>query len=160
MMKIDAGINPFTNFAIGNNYFADLNPTEDLDLDDIDEIDTNNMAIYSGSPIKKDQKYLEGSSSGSIEVLKGKKQPKAVTNTSQKNGRTTKSGKNSHSLLTKISAGKSLPEIKINVLNEDENTGDGNDVLSQAINAADISPNSLTNNSNISNYDENSLVSN
>lgn len=51
----------YINNNYGNNYLvADQDGTSNaadaLDLDDIDEIDTNNMAIYSGAPIKRSQK--------------------------------------------------------------------------------------------------------
>lgn len=50
----------YINNNYGNNYHvADQDGTSNadaLDLDDIDEIDTNNMAIYSGAPIKRSQK--------------------------------------------------------------------------------------------------------
>lgn len=50
----------YINNNYGNNYVADQDGTSNaadaLGLDDIDEIDTNNMAIYSGAPIKSPQK--------------------------------------------------------------------------------------------------------
>lgn len=63
------------NSYINNNYEHDCyvadqdavnsaDSADDLNLDDIDEIDTNNMAIYSGAPILK--KDRNGSSGGKV----------------------------------------------------------------------------------------------
>lgn len=152
MKKFDDAINPITNLEnIGTNYFADTNGPDDLELDDIDEIDTNNMAIYSGAPLKKDRKYFGGSSSSSssasnLVMKKDGKQNKPIV--------VPQTGK---SLLNKNNiGGKSLPEIKIDILNEEAVSGE--DVLAQAVDAAEISPNSLTGQSVVSNYDENSRV--
>lgn len=156
MLKYAYGFNPFTNNDnIGTNYFADLTPSQvDLGLDDIDEIDTNNMAIYSGEPVKKNGtsgrgKELFETSSG---FLKGKQQQQQ-----QQPARTVivpQKASQGKSLIKNES--KDLPEINIDVAND--NAGD--DVLAQAVDAANISPvNSLAGQSMISNYDENSRVS-
>lgn len=163
MMNIDAGINPFTNHDnIDDTYFTDFYAEDALDLDDVDEIDTKNMAIYSGAddddddnkPLKKDRKkyYLEDSSASTAqELIKSLDTKQSNTSSAQQKGK---------SLLMK-SKGKTLPEIKIDIVNENDsaNVGDGNDVLAQAVDAANISPNSCTRQSIISNYDENSRVS-
>jgi hypothetical protein len=150
-MKFDD--DPFTNESnLGTDYFPDDMAADELDMDDIDEIDTNNMAVYSDSSSslnKKDRsKYFEESTSNAPAVVKSTEGKSAVL---------PQKGK---SLLVK-SAGKTLPEIQISVPIMDDNTmrTEGSDVLAQAISSADISPNSLNGQSVISNYDETSRVS-
>jgi hypothetical protein len=51
----------YINNNYGNNYYVadgennSSGSNDELGLDDIDEIDTNNMEIYNGAPIKKDR---------------------------------------------------------------------------------------------------------
>lgn len=150
MTNIDAGSNPFTNLAnIDTNYFTDFYAPDDLDLDEIDEIDTKNMAIYSsaGASSKKDR-FFEESSTSAAELLESLETKQSKPSASQPKGK---------SLLMK-SGGKTLPEINIDILKEDESANVAEDVLAQAVDAANISPNSLSAQSIISNYDENSRV--
>lgn len=154
MMKY-AGFNNFSNNNnVGANYFADVDPNVEMGLEDIDEIDTNNMAIYSGESGKKARgKELFATSSNGSDLLKrqeGKQQAQAVV-VPQK----TTQGK---SLIKNEGKGKVLPEINIEV-NSDNAASDDNDVLAQAIDAANISPNSMAGQSVISNFDETSRVS-
>jgi hypothetical protein len=148
-MKFDDDL--LTNESnIGTDYFADATASDDLDMDDIDEIDTNNMAVYSGPSSHKKDRSKHGSTSNASQVVKSeaKEKPSVVP----------QKGK---SLLVK-SAGKTLPEIQITVPMMDDNSttdADGSDVLAQAISSADISPNSLNGQSVVSNYDETSRVS-
>lgn len=152
MMKY-ADINSLTNQQnIDTNCFTDIDSNLDLGIENIDEIDTNNMEVYSGGPVKKSRgKEIFGTSSNSAELLKrtdGKQQQAKAVVVPPKASQ----GK---SLIK--TEGKPLPEINIDVASDNASTGD--DVLAQAIGAADISPNSMAGQSMISNYDENSRVS-
>jgi hypothetical protein len=143
-----ADFNTLTNNDnIGTNYFADINPSAVLGLDDVDEIDTNNMAIYNGGPVKKSRgKDLFETATTAGLLTKGKQQqpPKAVY--------VPQKASQGKSLLK--GEGKVLPEINIQVADNSASE----DVLAQAVDAANISPNSLAGQSMISNYDENSRV--
>lgn len=149
LMKYAEIFDPLTNNDnIGTNYFTDVDPNVGLDIDDIDEIDTNNMAIYdSGTPAKRPRgkELFTATPANGGDLLKrqdGKQQSKTIF-APQK----TQQGK---SLIKNDE--KALPQISIDVPNEHE------DVLAQAVDAANISPNSFTGQSLISNFDEDSRV--
>lgn len=140
--KIPAALNNIIANNYGNNYYvADIDgangagSVEGLDLEDIDEIDTNSMAIYSEETFKKDRP------SGAAGV---KKEPVVADSTQAMPS----SGK---SLLIPLAADSQLEidaDLMMNVL-EDQ-------VASSSSNAQDLNTNSLAVSNNM--FDETSQV--
>lgn len=143
--KIPAALNNIIANNYGNNYYvADIDgasngagSVEGLGLDDIDEIDTNNMAIYSGKTFKKDR------TSGAAGV---KKEPVVADSTDAMPS----SGK---SLLIPTAAETQQEidaDLMMNVL-EDQ-------VASSSGNTQDLNTNSLAISNNMLTFDETSQV--
>lgn len=85
-----ASITDFIANNYGNNYcVADYDESAGLGLDNIDEIDTNSMAIYSGESVKKDLRgskrsqqpsKQEPADANSLKVDDAKRQPQLSSN--------------------------------------------------------------------------------